>query len=371
MRAALETEWTDGTEAEWDVSDAATKRRPLTIRTIDEILAMKFDPADFILSNGYAAAGDLTSMCGAGGVGKSRLVMQFGLCCRAGRDFLGWPTNGRELRFLFLQTENSCRRLQADLQKMLTAFTPKEWKHIKAGIFFHTLEEDDDGFLTLDFENKQRVEAKLQETRADVAVFDPLRDFSLEDLNSDKFMGETVRDILQVTKRGNPKRFPFVIHHAATGKAGMQKMTGWDRSSFGRNSKVLMMMSRAVINVAPAKRDDNSTLIIGSGKCNNAPEFEPFAVRLSFDTMLYTRDDDFDMASWKEEVNSAKPPRKSAKDVLQGVLTPGREYDQKEIAKLIMDEELVSPATAYRIVNEGKTRRILRRNKVMKTYALA
>ena len=352
-------------------TNGTLKRAPLTIRTIDEILGMTFDPADLILPNGYLTAGDLTAICGMGGVGKSRLVMQFALCCRSSRDFLGWQTNGRDLRFLFLQTENSCRRLKDDLVRMLSAFKPEEQKHIKAGIFFHTLEGNDDGFLTLDFENKERIKNKLAETRADVAVFDPLRDFNPEDLNSDKFMGETLRDISQVTKRGNPKRVPLVIHHATTGRAGVQKTTGWDRSSFGRNSKVLQMMARAVINVGPAKPDDNSTLIIASGKCNNAPEFSPFAAKLNFETMLYARDEDFDLENWKEEVSSAKTRSKPAKEILRAVLTPGREYERKKIIDLVIEEELVSPATAYRIVKEGKARRILRRNKVAKTYALA
>jgi hypothetical protein len=51
------------------------KRPPLTIRTIDEILAMEFDPAHLILPNGYLTLGERTAMCGMGGVGKSRLVM--------------------------------------------------------------------------------------------------------------------------------------------------------------------------------------------------------------------------------------------------------------------------------------------------------
>jgi AAA domain/DnaB-like helicase N terminal domain len=348
-----------------------TRRRPLSTRTIAEIRAMKFDPADFILANGYATAGDLTAMCGAGGVGKSRLTMQFALCCRSGRDFLGWPTNGRNLRFLFLQTENSCRRLQADLEKMMTAFTPKERAHIDAGIFFHTLEGDDDGFLALDHENKQRVEAVITEIRPDVVVFDPLRDFSFEDLNSDKFMGETLRDILHVTKRGNPKRLPFVIHHAITGKAGVQKITGWDRSSFGRNSKVLLMIARAVINVGPAKQNDNNTLIVGSGKCNNAPEFETFAARLSFDTMLYTRDDDFDIEAWQQEVASAKNTQKPpVQEALRELLKPGREYDKSQIATLIMNDKGVASATAYRWIDQATAGKTLRFNKTIKTYEL-
>src|SRR5260370_30098879 len=119
--------------------------------------------------------------------------MQFAMYCRAGRDFLGWQTNGRDLRFLFLQTENSCRRLDEDSQKMLSAFTPPEREHIDAGLFFHTLEGDDDGFLMLDIENKERIEKAITETRPDVVIFDPLRDFSLDDLNSDKVMGDTLR----------------------------------------------------------------------------------------------------------------------------------------------------------------------------------
>ena len=46
-------------------------------------------------------------------------------------------------------------------------------------------------------------------------------------------------------------------------------------------------------------------------------------------------------------------------------------YERKKIIDLVIEEEIVSPATAYRIVKEGKARRILRRNKVAKTYALA
>jgi hypothetical protein len=270
-----------------------------------------------------------------------------------------------------LQTENSCRRLQSDFEKMLSAFKPEEQDHLDVGIFFHTLEGDDDGFLALDTENKERAERAITQTNPNIVVYDPLRDFSLDDLNSDKFMGETLRDILRLTKRGNPKRLPLVLHHAITGKAGTQKTIGWDRSSFGRNSKVLQIIARAVINIGPARENDNSVIIIGSGKCNNAPEFEPFAARLSFDTMLYQVEEDFDIQGWKEEVTHAKALRRSTKDVLHDVLKRSQEYDQQDIVARIIEEELVSKSTAYRIVNEGKARRILRRNKVTKTYALA
>jgi hypothetical protein len=346
------------------------QRSPLTIRTVDEILSMTFDEADMILKNGYLSRGERSSICGMGGVGKSRLSMQLACCCRAGRDFLGWPTNGRGLRFLFLQTENSCRRLKADLEKMLSTFTPEEQKHIKAGLFFHTIEQDDDGFLMLDAENLARVAAAITETVADLVIYDPLRDFSLDDLNSDKFMGDTLREITRVTKRGNPKRTALVIHHAATGKAGVQKTTGFDRSSFGRNSKVLFAWARAQINVAPAAGEDNSVIVVASGKCNDAPEFSPFAARLSFDTMLYDRDDDFDLEGWKLEVDTGKKPRVTPKDFRE-LLNRGQKYEKKQLVKILRDEKGIGQTYAYLMIDQSaKSRGPLWFNKATKTYAL-
>ena len=69
------------------------------------------------------------------------------------RTKFSWVGNSRrDPRWLFLQTENSCRRLQFDLKRMLTAFTSEECESIKDGVSLHTLEGDEDGFLMLDLE---------------------------------------------------------------------------------------------------------------------------------------------------------------------------------------------------------------------------
>jgi RecA-family ATPase len=149
---------------------------------------MKFDDADLILSNGYLALGERTAICGVGSVGKSRLIMQLALCCRTGREFLGWETRGHELNWLFLQTDNSNRRLKFDLERMLRAFSPAESEAINAGVFFHTLEADDDGFLALDLKNRERISNAIVKTNANIVVFDPLRDFGIDDLNADAHM---------------------------------------------------------------------------------------------------------------------------------------------------------------------------------------
>ena len=62
--------------------------------------------------------------------------------------------------------------------------------------------------------------------RADVVVWDPLRDFSLDDLNSDKFMGETLRDILRLTKRGNQNGFLWRFIMPRPAEPGCKKLPG-------------------------------------------------------------------------------------------------------------------------------------------------
>src|SRR4029077_17237807 len=81
---------------------------------------------------------------------------------------------------------------------------------------------------------------------------------------------------------------------------------GFDRSSFGRNSKVLFSWARAQINVSPGLPDDNSVIVISSAKCSNAKEFEPFAAELDQETMLYCRDDDFDFEAWQRSLESPR-----------------------------------------------------------------
>src|SRR5262249_30071907 len=125
-------------------------------------------------------------------------------------------------------------------------------------------------------------------------------------LNSDRYMTDTLREISRITKRGNPKRIPVIIHHAGTGKAGILKATGFDRSSFGRNSKVLFSWTRAQINVSPGSPDDNSVIVISSAKCSNAREFEPFGAALDEETMLYRRDENFDLDAWQHSLESPR-----------------------------------------------------------------
>ena len=61
---------------------------------------------------------------------------------------------------------------------------------------------------------------------------------------------------------------------------------------------------------------DNSTLIIASGKCNNAEEFKPFAVTLNTKTMSYEIDESIteeDIEAWHEEMGASSGIKKKQK----------------------------------------------------------
>ncbi len=88
-------------------------------------------------------------------------------------------------------------------------------------------------------------------------------------------------------------------------------LSSWyDRANFARNSKALYGWTRAQINLTPFNEDNNDTLIVASGKCNNAQEFEPFTIELDTDSMTYSRVE-AGIEEWKERVNTGGSSKKA------------------------------------------------------------
>lgn len=351
--------------------------KPLTVRRPSEILAMQFDPSDFLLANGYLAKGNALTVVGAGGLGKSRLMLQMVICCTLGRPFVGWETNAAGTRWLILQTENGNRRLQADLSRMLAGCTAEEMRILDDCLRIHTLETDEDTLVALNSEeNRQRIRDLLADFPADVVVYDILRDFGAGDLNTDADMTETCRAIGRVTRESNPHRIPLVLHHALTGKAGAARAVGADRGSHGRNSKVLLGWTRAQINLAAYNADNNDVLVVASGKANDAQEFEPFAVRLNPEAMTYERDDTVDLDAWREEMGAGKAsrPRATTNDVLSIVRERGHEGITKAaLVKEVCSEAGCGKTLAYDLIakaEQTKGERGIARRRKDKAYVL-
>jgi hypothetical protein len=360
-------------EALGGIEKAGYGFKPLSLRSPLEILKMEFDPADLLLANGYLVKGSALTILGQGGLGKSRFALQLAVCSILGRDFLGWQTSRSQVKWLFLQTENGCRRLKSDLGKMMSGLSKAELEKLDANLRLHTIEHDEDTFVSLGSETgKARIHQAIKTFPADVVVFDVLRDFSIGDLNSDADMASTCAAIGGVVRQGNPHRIPLIVHHATTGRAGIAKASGFDRSSFGRNSKVLLGWTRAQINLAPHGPDSNDVVIVTSGKANDFEEFKPFAVRLNHDSWQYEPAPDIDIEEWKESISGKTAGKKSTATFAHVVeRTRKAAFDgisKPELVKAIMSETGCGKSKAYDLVHEADEKKAIHRRKSDELY---
>jgi hypothetical protein len=363
-----EIDRTEAMEALGVIEKGGIGFKPLSLRSPLEILKMEFDPADLLLANGYLVKGSALTILGQGGLGKSRFALQLAVCSILGRDFLGWKTSSAEVKWLFIQTENGCRRLKADLGKMLSGLSKQDLAKLDANLRLHTIEHDEDTFVSLGSETgKARIHQAIKTFPADVVVFDVLRDFSIGDLNNDADMAATCAAIGGVVRQGNPHRIPLIVHHATTGRAGIAKASGFDRSSFGRNSKVLLGWTRAQINLAPHGPDSNDVVIVTSGKANDFEEFKPFAVRLNPDSWQYEPAPDIDVEEWKESI-AGKTAGKKSTATLAHVIERARKagidgISKTELVKAIMNETGCGKTKAYDLVDEAEGKKAIHRRK--------
>jgi hypothetical protein len=283
--------------------DQSPARSRLTLRKPSEFLAMQFDDSDIILGDRLFATGQSLVIAGVGGSGKSRILLQLAASVVAHRKFWAFNTGGAALRWLILQTENSNRRMKEDMGR-LSVWLGDEWPSFDERVVIHAIENDLDGFVSLDStENVSAIEDAIAETKPDIIAIDPLTDFAIGDLNKDADMRATLLALSRVFRKGNPRRAIVVLHHAITGRAGAAKATGYDRASFGRNSKALHAWTRGQINLAPADPDNNDRLIVSCGKSSNGREFLPFAIRLNPDTMIYECDPTVDVKAWATAIS--------------------------------------------------------------------
>jgi hypothetical protein len=339
-----------------------------TIRTPDEILDMVFNDDDIIVGDRIIAEGQSCVFVAAGGLGKSRISLQIPACVATGHKFLNFTTGKENSNWLFLQTENSNRRLQSDLRP-LKSWLGEDWPKFAAHVKFHTVENDTDAFVNLDSPDAvANIQAAIKLHAPDIIVIDPLNDFAIGDLNKDADMKMTLQTLSRICRKGNPKRAIVVLHHALTGKAGASKATGFDRASFGRNSKTLHAWTRAQINLAPVDPDSNDRLIVACGKCSNGKEFQTFAVRLNPDTMIYEVDPTVDVSQWEQDITGAKDtaPLMNPARVRELCATAGS--SKAELAKAIMDDCGCYRGSAYRYITRAEQAKKIAFNKSNDKY---
>lgn len=285
------------------------KKSCLSFRSINELMHMEFDDSDNYFGDRIIAASQPITLLGPGGIGKSRLLTQLAFCMITGRPFLEIETHARNKKWLIFQTENSNRRIKADIAKMIMAmrFQKEDVRLIDDCFRVHTIEKDEDTFLDLENPRElEEIQRAIEEFNPDFVAFDPLNTFTSLELNNDKDMKQVVTTLSRVVKRGNPQRVPVVVHHSLTGKIGAAKAVGWDKGSYGRNSKSLYAWTRAQINLAPQDPDNPNLLIMACGKNNNGAHFPEIGLMLDEKTGIYQINPDFDAEEFRQNVGLEK-----------------------------------------------------------------
>lgn len=354
--------------------DAALRVAPphvkLSIRKPGELLDMEFNDSDILLGDRMLAKGQCLVIAGQGGIGKSRVALQLAVDSILNRNFLKLPVKNGGVKWLILQTENSNIRLNKDLKRLKESLTEEQWKTVHDKLYIHTLEAEHDHLLVLSEQiNFSRLEQAIREVNPDVVVFDPLYSFGIGDLNTDADMYRTCRTIHELSLKGNAQRALIVVHHSLTGKQGVIKAMGYDRASFGRNSKVLYAWTRAQINLAPGSPDNNDTIVVTCAKNNNGGVFDPFAAKLNTKTMLYEVDRMFDFKKWQDGLRGKGHQAKVIDDDGVAALLKDNPMKRSALTKAIREETGCGPTAAYKAIKAAENVKIYldKRDKLFKS----
>jgi RecA-family ATPase len=260
----------------------------------------------------------------------------------------------------------SNRRLNHDLKNIVTALslTAEELAEVERCLFIHTLENDADCLLNLlNPDNYAAVNRLIQDVKPDFVVWDPLNSLTNNDLNSDMDMRAVVLAIATVTRLGNPNRIPLVLHHSLTGRTGAARSVGWDKASYGRNSKVLQAWTRAQINLAPRSGDDPDLLVMSCGKNNNGRMFPEIGLRFDEELGIYVEDESFDPEEFRKEIGLDPSKKKRALEPheVAGLVEDG--ISRSKLVEAIEIKFSVAKKTAYRAIDKAESGGLIRKER--------
>jgi AAA domain len=337
--------------------------RPFTVLTGAQLRALDLPPQRSILGDLVIAAGQLSSLIGQAGTGKSRALLQIALSQILGWRFAGLPTHGPALRWLLMGNENSIYRLQSDFMKMTASLSPAERDSVDSHILFQVIQVIEDSFLSLASDDtKQRWLDTMIEYRPDVVSADPFGEVMAGDVLKDADVRATLRTLSLVCRRHSPDTAIVILHHARTGRANIAQAVGWDKANFGLGSKALYSGCRSVLNVAPADPEDPGRIVLTCGKANDAKPFAPVGLRLNETTMLYDLDPSFDLGAWKDDVDGkTRGQSASIQDVLNAVGAGAVRH--KDIVTQVVDATGCSARTAKSRISDALEKSYLRRSK--------
>ena len=281
--------------------------KPFTVLSGAELRSVSVPPKVNVLGDGVIALGQLSTVIGQGGTGKSRVVMQTAISQVMGWPVAGMPTHPEPLRHLLIGTENSIYRQKSDYLKMTAALTPNEKALVDAHVFFHVVREIDDAFINLGSDDiRKKWQDTIESTQPNCIYVDPFGEVNVGDINKDVDVRQTLRELTKVCRLFDPTTAIIIVHHGRTGRQNIAQAVGWDKGNFALGSKALYSGARSQINIAPADPDDHSRIVVSCGKSNDAKPFDPVGLKLNEETMLYDIDPNFHLNAWKDDVEGKR-----------------------------------------------------------------
>jgi hypothetical protein len=328
---------------------------PFTILSGAELRQVTLPAKIDVLGDGAISLGQLTTIIGQGGTGKSRFAMQVAISQILGWNVAGMKTHPAPLRHLLIGTENSIHRQQHDFLRMTAALSSIQKTQVDRHIFFHVIREIDDAFINIGADDiKKKWRDTLKAIKPDCIYIDPFGEVNIGDINKDADVRQTLREITKVCRRHNQDTAIILIHHGRTGRQNIAQAVGWDKANFALGSKALYSGSRSQINIAPADPEDTSRIVVSCGKSNDAKPFDPVGLKLCEETMLYDIDTSFDLQTWKDDVEGKRSNANfSLKEVAQ-ILTRGPMKNSAIHAEL-GGADAGSRRSLDRILAKGKT----------------
>ncbi|MCX7044344.1 MAG: AAA family ATPase [Candidatus Sumerlaeota bacterium] len=331
----------------------------LSIFNIDELFALDLPEDDNIVADRAIALEEIALVVGQPGIGKSRAILQLAIDMALGRPWLGvLPIHRRDIQFLVLQTENSARRLRRDLRAQLQGASPEARQWFKEHFHFLVVLKPDDRDLCLDNpKTVARIRRAFLRFKPDLVIIDPYVDFFAGDCENDATQTRATLRILQkVCKSYSERTGIIIIHHSRTGKAAAAGAFGLDAAAYGRGSKALVGVARSQINISPGSTTDSSIVVISQAKSNNGRPFQPFAVRLNEQTMLYEAYPDFNMEAWQHEISGAakiQGPLVTSESVVEALRNLGGTAKKSDLVKSIMEMTGAKKTAAYDAISRA------------------
>ena len=327
---------------------------PFTIRSWGDVRGAALPPRETFLDDAFALS-TVQAIMGQGGVGKSRVSINIARNNVLGIPFCGLSTGQRPYRWLFIGNENSLHRLKRDVTAMSEGLSTEQIELLDQHVHLHSLETLDDSFICLSDDTvKERWYETVKAVKPDIIVPDPWGEIQFGDPNNDLDTRQSVRELLRICMRVNPKMAQLILHHGRTGRANIAQAAGWDKGNFGKGSKALYSGCRAVVNLAPADPDDHSRLVMVCAKSNDCPPFDTRGIKLDDNTLTYDVDPDFDFDAWQADVDGKRQPgnaKGSIQDVVDAVAAGAD--TRKKVGEYFEEHFETAPRTARKWVQKA------------------